>query len=407
MTSFKKIISVLMAAVMLMGVMSAGIIGAAAGFDANTQYTALAAALKNPYVADLTNYTISNKALNNGADGFDGTAGGFAYEHRITARDNSAGDILKAANRFYYILEEIMSTEYGTGLYEPSMIHTAVTARLRPFFEGSTDAFYVDFYGNRYTPTAEEISEYEDAVFMLEAVGREVTPASLSSMRIYFMKKDEYSFYNVDTVIQYFLGNVLKINAGNWYHKFAFVVETSLDTWLTEAGNINNFAGSNIIVRKAVYELSYARSYNETQSKAYYAFMQPTLERVWEDYATEFGFSNASHDLTETEIAQDGQASALMIKQTEEPDLIAYLRTAYNAFSPYITAGLDDKGNPWDYQFSKMSESQLQAAIPNWQQIVTYMDDLGNRFSNEALLAMFGENIGNMVTLAYILKPMS
>ena len=395
-----------MAAVMLLCVMSAGMIGAAAEFDANTQYTALANALKNDYVADLTNYTLSNTALNNGAEGFVTEANGFAYEHRITAKDNSAGDILRAANRFYYILENIMSTEYGAGLYEPSMIHTAVTAKLKPYFEGSSEPFYVDFYGERYEPTAEELAEYENAISLLEAVGREVTPATLSSFRIYFMEKDEYSFYNVDTIIQYFLGNALKINAGNWYHKFVFVVSTSLDTWLTEAGNINNFADSTIVVRDAVYELNYARTYNETQTKAYYAFKQPTLAQVWEDFADEFGFDNASSNLMETPIAQEGQAAAFMIKESNDTETIPYLRTAYGAFTR-IENGLDANGNPWDYQFSKMSETQLQQNVTNWQEIITYIDDLTERFSNDALLAMFGGNIGNMITLAYIVKPMS
>ena len=395
-----------MTAVMLLGVMSSGIIGFAVEFDANTQYTVLADALKNPYVGDLTNYSLTNNALKNGADGFVAEANSFAYEHRVTAKDNSAGDILKAANRFYYILEEIMSTEYGKGLYEPSMIHSAVTARLKPFFEGASEPFYVDFYGNRYEPTEEELAEYNNTVSLLEAVGQEVNAATLSSFRIYFIEKDEYSFYNVDTVIQYFLGNTLKINAGNWYHKYVFVVETSLDTWLTEAGNINNFAGSNIVVRDAVYELEYARTYNETQTKAYYAFKQPTLETVWQDYADEFEFDNASADLTGGEITQYGQAAALMIKQSEDQQTVAYLQGAYNLFKPYIEKSVDNEGNTWDSEFSKKTEQEL-AAVPNSGDIVGYMDDLSSRFSNEALMAMFGGNIGNMVSLAYILKPMS
>ena len=407
MTSFKKIISVFMAAVMLLGVLSCGMIGLAAEFDAESQYAALADALRKNYVSNLTNYAISNTTLENGAEGFDADANGFAYEHRVTARDNRAGDILKAANIFYYILENIMSTEYGTGLYDPGMIHGAVTARLKHYFNGGSQTYYEDFYGNQYEPTEEEIAAYENAVSLLEAVDREVTPASLSSFRIYFMEKDEYSFYHVDTIIQYFLGNALKINAGNWFHRYVFVAETSLDTWLTESGDINHFASNTITVRKAVYELDYTRIFNETKAKAFYAFKKPTLGAVFDNYAAEFGFTNASDDLSgDNGLTETGQAAAFMIKEFPDTETITYLRTAYNKFKPYIEAAVDGDGHTWDYQFSKMNESQLEA-VPNAADIIQYMDDLGRYYSNAALLNMFGENIGNMVSLAYILKPMS
>lgn len=405
MTSFKKLLSVLMAAVMLLGVLSVGMIGLAADFNLNAQYSMLADALKNEYVADLTNYTLTNPTLNNGADGFDADANGFAYEHRVTAKDNSNGDILKAANRFYCIFENIMSTKYGEGLYDPGMIHSTVTARLKTYFDGAEETYYEDFYGKRYYPTVEEIKNYNDTISLLEAADREITPAVLTGFRIYFMEKDYYSFFNVDTIIQYFLGNTLKINAGNWYHRYVFIVETSLDTWLTEAGDINNLHDSTINVRKAVYELDYDRTFNDTQTKAFYTFKQPTLETVWQNYADEFGFDNASSNLTAT-ITKGGQAAAFMIKGESDQTTIPYLRNMYLCFQPYIEASVDNEGNTWDYQFSKLNETEL-AAKEHAADIVRYMDELGSTYSNDALMSMFGKKIGNMISLAYILKPMS
>lgn len=405
MTSFKKLLSVLMAAVMLLGVLSVGMIGLAADFNLNAQYSMLADALKNEYVADLTNYTLTNPTLNNGADGFDADANGFAYEHRVTAKDNSNGDILKAANRFYCILENIMSTKYGEGLYDPGMIHSTVTARLKTYFDGADETYYEDFYGKRYYPTEEEIKNYNDTVSLLEAADREITPAVLTGFRIYFMEKDYYSFFNVDTIIQYFLGNTLKINAGNWYHRYVFIVETSLDTWLTEAGDINNLHDSTINVRKAVYELDYDRTFNDTQTKAFYTFKQPTLETVWQNYADEFGFDNASSDLT-ANVTRGGQAAAFMIKAEADQTTIPYLRNMYLCFQPYIEASVDNEGNTWDYQFSKLNETEL-AAKEHAADIVRYMDELGSTYSNDALMSMFGKKIGNMISLTYILKPMS
>ena len=387
-----------MAAVMLLGVLSVGMIGLAADFNLNAQYSMLADALKNEYVADLTNYTLTNPTLNNGADGFDTDANGFAYEHRVTAKDNSNGDILKAANRFYCILENIMSTKYGEGLYDPGMIHSTVTARLKTYFDGADETYYEDFYGKRYYPTEEEIKNYNDTVSLLEAADREITPAVLTGFRIYFMEKDYYSFFNVDTIIQYFLGNTLKINAGNWYHRYLFIVETSLDTWLTEAGDINNLSEDTINVRKAVYELDYDRTFNETQTKAFYAFRQPELETVWQHYADEFGFDNASSDLTAT-VTKGGQAAAFMIKAEADQTTIPYLRNMYLCFQPYIEASVDNEGNTWDYQFSKLNETEL-AAKEHAADIVRYMDELGSTYSNDALMSMFGKKIGNMISLA-------
>ena len=411
-----------MAVVMLLGVLSAGMIGIAADIDSNAQFNALAAALKNEYVADLTNYNISNARLENEKQGFDADANGFAYIHRVTAKDNAAGDILKAANRFYYILENIMSTEYGVGLYEPSMIHSTVTAQLKTRFYGAagTETYYEDFYGKRYYPSNEEIEAYENAVSLLEAVGREVTQSSLSSFRIYFMQKDEYSFYNVDTIIQYFLGNTLKINAGNWYHKYVFEVETSLDTWLTENGDITNLYEQMITVRKAFYELTYARTFNDLHTKAYYAFNEPTLSEVWGDFGDEFGevyeSGSNSSNLT-TSLTRGGQAAAFLIKEAEDSLTVPHLLEMYSVYKPFIEVSLETEvtdsvngsksaGETWDARFAKMNEAQL-AAVSNADKIASHMDELGSMYSNDALLAMFGENVGNMISLAYIIKPMS
>ena len=393
-----------MAAVMLMGVTSTGLIGFAADADLTAQYVNLASALKNEYVADLSNYTISNHTLNNGADGFDTDANGFAYEHRVTAQDNSAGDILKAANRFYYLAETLISTEYGTGLYDPEMLVTAVAARLKEYFLGSTETYYEDFYGKRYYPTEEELAAYENALSLLEAVGREPTQASLTSFRIYFMEKDEYSFYHVETLLQYFMGNVLRINAGNWYHRFVFAIDSSVDTWLKEAGNINNLYDDKIPLRKAVYEFDYQRTYNDTQTKAFYCFREPALETVWQNYADEFGFNDYSDDLSHT-ITAGGQAAAFMIRQTKDTTTVPYLCAVYGEFGPILDT-VDANGNTWDAEFAKLNEDDL-AAQPNAASIISHMDELGSTYSNDALLAMFGEDIGNMISYAYILKPMS
>ena len=144
----KKALSVLLATLMLMSVFSIGFTGMAADINYSAQYEMLAQALKNDYVRNLTNYSIVNNTLDNGQQGFDTDANGFAYDHRVIAADNKSGDILKAANRFYYIAESLMSTTHGVGFYDASKLVSHISESLKPYFEDEAATHtYVDFYG--------------------------------------------------------------------------------------------------------------------------------------------------------------------------------------------------------------------------------------------------------------------
>ena len=408
--TLKKALSIVLASLMLLSVFSIGFTGMAADINLDAQYDMLAKALKNDYVRTLTNYTVVNNTLDNGKEGFDSDANGFAYEHRVVAADNKAGDILKAANRFYFIAENLMSTTYGIGLYDASRLVKHISDALKPYFEneGATHN-YVDFYGVPKVPTEEELREYEEAVSLIEANGKKVNEATLTSMGVFFIERTPFEFYNVDTVLQYFMGNVLKINAGNWYHRFAFVVETSIDTWLLESGDLNNLSDNVITTRTAVYEVSYKRTYNDIGTKAYYSFEKPTLNKVWQDYAMEYGLNRNSDDLTKDTygygITAGGQASAFMIKQSKDEQTVPYLTTLYNTFYAYISKGYNEEtGETWDLQFSKLKDADLPS-VSNSAAILKYIDEITHEYSNDALLSIFGDDIGNMVTLAYILTP--
>lgn len=407
--NFKKLLSIILAVLMLTSALSAGFVGMAASIDYNTQYTALANALKNEHVRELTNYTITNNTLENGTEGFDPEAHGFAYEHRVTAADNSAGDILKAANIFYYIAESLMSYQYGTGYYDAGMLVKAVSDKLRPYFEGADEDYYEDFYGNRFYPTDEQLKEYKKTVSLLEEVGRPITEATLSSFNIYFIKLDRFEYYNVDTILQYFVGNVLKINAGNWYHRFAFVVQTSLDTCLKEIDGVNNAPDSKFVIRTAVYEIDYKRTYNETKSKAYYCFAEPSISNVRNNYSGEFGFgNNESADLSKAYngLTRSGQAANLYIKVEDDTTTIPYLRYVYNLFAGFIKNPVKD-GASWDAEFASLSPAQILEKVPNADEMIAAIEELTSNYSNEAVFGMFGDDIGNMMTLTYILKPIA
>lgn len=410
----KKILSVFLAAVMLFSVMSLGITGAAAEIDYDAQYRLLALALQNEHVRELTNYTVSNVTLDNGTGGFDTEARGFAYDHRVTARDNSAGDILSAANRFYYIAENLMSYKYGQGCYDASTLLSYITEKIEPYFlatSGTGEKIYEDFYGNRYYPTPEEIEAYNKAVKDIEALGAQVSQATLTELGIYFMEMNDWEYYNVDAVLKYFVGNVLKINTGNWFHRFAFVVETSIDTILEESGGIDSMANPTLTIRTAVYQIEYQKEYNESMSKAYFSFAPPSLETVHQGFAQEFGWDNGeSADLTKPDgngfhgLLRNGQASALMIKVSYDTTSVPYLQECTLAFDKYIMTPYDQATNTkWDSQFVSWSDETVNNH-PDTPVILGYAKDLTDYLSNEALQAVFGNRLGNMVTLAYLFK---
>lgn len=408
----KKLLCVLMATVMLLGAFSVGFTGAAAEIDYDAQYRLLSQSLQNEHVRELTNYTVTNTTLDNGTEGFDQEARGFAYDHRVVARDNAAGDILKASNRFYYIAESLMSYKYGTGCYDASTLVKYISEKIKPYFAstaGSGEVIYEDFYGERYYPTAEEEAAYKKAVMDITAIGAEVTQSTLTSFGIYFMEMDDWSYYNVDTVLKYFMGNVLKINTGNWYHRFSFIVETSVDNILEECEGIESIGTSSLTLRTAVYQIDYQKEYNESMSKAYFSFAQPSLEKVWENYAEEFGFNKTADDLTKPVngfpgLLRDGQASAYMIKVSYDTTTVPYLQQAAQKFDSYISTAYDASTNTkWDSQFVTWSDETVtnHADTPI---ILAYASDFGNNYSNAALKAVFGKRLGNMVTLVYLFK---
>lgn len=407
---FKKILSVFLAAVMLFSVMSLGVTGVAAEIDYDSQYRLLANALQNEHVRELTNYSVTNATLDNGTEGFDQEARGFAYDHRVVAKDNAAGDILVAANRFYYIAESIMSFKYGVGCYDVATLVSYVADKIKPHFASTSgEIIYEDFYGNRYYPTAEEIEAYNNAVRDITAVGAVVGQATLTEFGIYFMEMDDWAYYNVETILKYFMGNVLKVNTGNWYHRFSFIVETSVDNILEECDGIENL-NNTLTIRTAVYEISYQKEYNESMSKTYYCFAPPSLETVYADFGFEFGWADGNPaDLTKPTgnrpgMLRDGQASAFMIKVSTDTTTVPYLREINAKFESYINVPYDAENNiKWDSQFVLWSDATV-VAHADTPIILGYAADLSSNYSNTALKAVFGRRLGNMVTLAYLFK---
>ncbi|MCR5041542.1 MAG: hypothetical protein K6C36_05495 [Clostridia bacterium] len=151
MKTMKKLLSVFLAALILVMPVSAGVYAFAADADLNSQYDELANFLKVEWVRTLDHYQIKNEKASSSTEsvlnddgsveeyeteGFSSTAHSFVYVHTVKATDDTNNSILKAANRFYTIFEAIRSTEYGTGLYSPDLLYKEVVSQLDTRFSG-------------------------------------------------------------------------------------------------------------------------------------------------------------------------------------------------------------------------------------------------------------------------------
>lgn len=432
---FKKALSVFLAVLMLFSMMSLGLTAAAAEIDYNTQYGMLADALKNEHVRELTNYKVVNKTLENATEGFDPEAKGFAYDHTVYAQDNQTSDILRASNRFYYIAESLMSFEHGVGCYDAATLISYITEKLKPHFlaeDGSV--LYEDFFGNRYYPTDEEIAAYNEAVKKITEAGLEIDKITLPEYGLQFIEKDYWDYYNVETVLRYFMGNSVSVNAGNYYHRFSFVVDTSINVFFEDCNGIDDIDSSKLTLRTGAYQFAYQKFYNESTSKSYYAFAEPSLQRVWDSYGSEYGFATTSEDLTKTDsngqygVTRGGQASAYLIKTAVDTTTVPFLTSAYSAFRSFLVQQYSNISYiKWDEAFTGMTDDEIdypktvvekmgfEANDTNRgifrdriQNVKTYGNQLfSDTYSNKALVSLFGNDLGNMITLHYLFKKTS
>lgn len=87
---------------------------------------------------------------------------------------------------------------------------------------------------------------------------------------------DEYSFFNAEALVNYYLGNGGVVNNANWFHSFIFTVETDVETVMIdlfkERGGFQTATTTypSFYKTKFVYEWKHVREYDESGTKPRY-----------------------------------------------------------------------------------------------------------------------------------------
>ncbi len=469
---FRKSMSVLLAVVLLMTACLPAFNGAAAAVIYSEQYNALATFLADEHVRNLNNYEIVNKKSDDVVtEGFNTEAGAFAYSHTVYAKDNVENAILKAANRFYYIAESLMSYNYGVGFYTAELLYKEVLFNLEEYFVGMKDAgwldmdnqpihvmeedekryyevleelgnrfdkdnlitmginyyynddigYYVNELGDRYYPTDAELDEYEKICRQLAADGvADPSLTQLAEFGLHFVEVSAYEYYNVATVINYFMATGTYMNAGNWYHEFDFIVCTDKETALLDMDSLMNYSTTVITVTTGIYQFRYQRGFDSLGTTAHYFFKPTDIEDIYITYGDAYSLDKAPAKLSFVGKNPDtvGQAAKLYTAVQEDATTIPGLIAINNAFNAVFTSvpaseyvNGDYIGNTWDSQFMLFTNDQLNTmekgsysvAGQDLYTLRSYAGTLTDTYSNAVLVNLFEENIGNIKTLQYLL----
>ena len=215
-------------------------------------------------VGDMDHYELSNASDEYVyADEQENPIRAIAYDHMVTAKDNSKGLIREAALDYLAIVDSVMSKEYGVGLYTIPMIAEEVANTL--MFTKGDDGEYLFLDGYTYV---------EDAVGKI--IGRspektyKVVDGEVKELNVDEKWKEEFGdgnnyitlfeYCNVATIIDYFNGNCTSVNSGSWFHSYAFHCHTDIDTVLTTETLVNQ----SLTVKHLTIEWSTERQYDDS-----------------------------------------------------------------------------------------------------------------------------------------------
>ena len=392
MKMLKKALSVFLAVLMLMSALTTSFYAAAAEIRSAEDYRALAYSFFNytikssghtsenvittdakgfpvrSIVGDMDHYTISNASGEyKYADDEGEPIRAISYDHKVTAKDNSQGLIKGAAQAYLAIVDNLMSTEYGVGLYTIPMIADEVSEALKftkgdngeyLFLDGYT--YLVDAVGNIKARSPEKTYEVVDGeIVELETDDSWLDGYNMSSYTL----RNLYDYCHVSTVIDYFSGNCTSINSGNWFHEYTFCVETDMDTVLTtEMLTSDELALQSMTVSWA-------------------------LNRQYDDSGTKAQYYNAGYTVSTKAPVVVGTRAELVKLQNQ---LDVYFKT-------YLTTGSNGL---------KLIDTLRNSDLVGYHYgVITKYYDTFTSISNAAKVAVFGQAAYSYMNLVTQLKP--
>ncbi len=190
---FRKSMSVFLAVLLLVTACIPALHGAAAVIVYSEQYAALATLLANEHVRNLENYEIENKKSDDiVTEGFNTDAGAFSYKHTVYAKDDVENSILKAANRFYYIAESIMSYDCGIGIDTADKLYKEVLANVKEYFDTVKESGWLDMDNQPAKPTLSEKQKFEE---VMQQLGGRFDKDNLITMGVKYYYSEDIDFY--------------------------------------------------------------------------------------------------------------------------------------------------------------------------------------------------------------------
>lgn len=277
----RKTLCVLLAAVMMITGLSAGLVGFAANADLTNSYRAFAYSFfnkttdttlgSNKYVVtkddagvpsmtilgDLDYYTTSTESGSyeyQDEIGDSGAIRSVSYTHKVTAKDDGNYTIRNATNTLLGIVDNIISYEYGVGLYSIPLLIEEMSEQLRLFKGDDGEYLFLDGYtyytnsvGDIVARSAEKTYTVEDDgdilynTVMTDDLDEEAAELQAKIESGEYAAQTLYEICHVDTIVKYICGNCGSVNSGNWFHDFEFCIYTDEETvLLSEGANLKN-----------------------------------------------------------------------------------------------------------------------------------------------------------------------
>lgn len=321
-------------------------------------------------VGDMDQYIISNESSDYAyADENENPIRAISYDHNVTAKDNSTGKIRNAALAYLGIVDEVMSYDYGIGLYTVPMVSDEIAETLK--FTKGDDGEYLFLDGYTYLVNAVgdiearspektyqvvdgEIVELETDDSWLDEYEDEMVTYDLMTL---------YEYCHVATIIDYFSGNFTSVNSGNWFHTYSFHCKTDVETVLITEALVN----SPITVQELTIDWKMSRQYDDSGTEAQYYNAGYTLDK-----------GKNTTDYTRQE-------------------LVTLQGSLGNYFSTYYGNGAN--GKP---MLSNLTNQNLLNS--HYNTIITYYDTFSN-LSNAAKIAVFGQSAYSYINLVTQLTP--